>query len=70
MSPVIVLQQGVQEETGEWENEGQSISSNVCLELVVSAKPLGSENVPNRLAVRGKSLLELMEQTILMLSGF
>lgn len=31
MSPVIVLQQGVQEETGEWENEGQSISSNVCL---------------------------------------
>ena len=31
VSPVIVLHQGVQEETGEWENEGQSISSNVCL---------------------------------------
>ena len=31
VSPVIVLQQGVQEETGEWEREGQSTSSNVCL---------------------------------------
>ena len=29
VSPVIVLQQGVQEETGEWEKEGQSTNSSV-----------------------------------------